>query len=372
MQHTTESGSAQHSAESNCTPERIAELAGILTVRMRNAIRVISKINDRTHLLSLNARIEAARAGGEAGEAFGVVASAIKDLSAQTATAAQKMASETQEAIGELQRISQTLATNVRGTRLCDLALTNIELIDRNLYERSCDVRWWATDSSPVEALNQQTPEAYRYCSKRFGVILNAYTVYLDLVLCDLNGKIVANGRPDRYKSQGMTCAQAPWFRAALETKSGDEFGFQSVHASPLVNGERVLAYSCCVRTDGEAHGKPLGVLGILFNWDALAQTIVTDTPLPPDEKDRTRVCIVDKDGFVLADTENRQLQETLDFAERPSLFQEKQGFLHARFGGADCCIAHAHSPGYETYATGWHALIIQKISAQTAERRAA
>ena len=30
--------------------------------------------------------------------------------------------------------------------------LTNIDLIDRNLYERSCDVRWWATDSSVVDA----------------------------------------------------------------------------------------------------------------------------------------------------------------------------------------------------------------------------
>jgi hypothetical protein len=27
--------------------------------------------------------------------------------------------------------------------------------------------------------------------------------------------------------------------------------------------------------------------------------------------------------------------------------------------------IAHAFSPGFETYATGWHSLIIQKLAQQ-------
>lgn len=342
------------------SPERIAELAHLLTIRMNHALAEITQVNDRTHLLSLNARIEAARAGGETGAAFGVVASAIKDLSERTSVVAGKMARETQEAIGELERISKLLATNVRGVRLSDLALTNIELIDRNLYERSCDVRWWATDSSGVDALTEKTDEAFRFCSHRFGVILNAYTVYFDLALCDLNGRVVANGRPQSYRSQGMDCSQMPWFQAALATKNGDEFGFQTVHESPLVNGQRVLTYSCCVRTGGDANGEPLGVLGIQFNWDGLAQTIVQDTPLTPAEKQTTRVCIVDKDGLVLADTQGGQLKDRLPLSEFGGASQESKGFTLVRYDGQPCCIAHALSPGYETYATGWHALIIQ------------
>ena len=31
-------------------------------------------------------------------------------------------------------------------------------------------------------------------------VILGAYTVYLDLWLCDLDGKVIANGRADRFR----------------------------------------------------------------------------------------------------------------------------------------------------------------------------
>ena len=107
--------------------------------------------------------------------------------------------------------------------------------------------------------------------------------------------------------------------------------------------------------------GKPLGVLGILFHWDALAQTIVHDTPLAPEEKQKTRVCIVDDSGLVLADTQGRQLQETLRLPGWDRLKSLKKGFVTAAVEGRECCLGHACSPGYETYATGWHSLLIQK-----------
>ena len=228
-------------AGAHFAPERIALLARLLTEKMSKAIEEIDEINDRTHLLSLNARIESARAGGEAGAAFGVVASAIKGLSEKSSQVAIQMANETQTAIAELERISSELVANlsdVRGVRLSDLALTNMELIDRNLYERSCDVRWWATDSSVTDALILQTALSLNHCGKRLATILSAYTVYFDLVLCDLSGKIVANGRPEIYRSVGVNCAGAEWFRTALATGSGGEFGFESVHISPLANGK--------------------------------------------------------------------------------------------------------------------------------------
>lgn len=345
-------------SDANFSAERIAVLVDLLTGRMNQTIGEIGKINDRTRLLSFNAQIEAARAG-QNGAAFGVVAGAIRDLSEKTAGVAGKMASETQAAIGELQRISKTLVTNVRGVRLADLALNNIELIDRNLYERSCDVRWWATDSSVVDALLRQTPEAHAFCSRRLAVILNAYTVYLDLVLCDQNGRVVANGRPERYASVGTDCGASAWFQAAQATGSGEEFGFEGVHESRLVDGRRALIYSCAVRSNGA----PLGVLGIVFDWDGLAQTIVQNTPLTAEEKEASRVCIVDDAGRVLADSSNRQLLDTIDFDNRAGLFGQKKAFTTVTVAGRPCCVAHAASPGYETYATGWHVLILQPLA---------
>ena len=227
----------------------------------------------------------------------------------------------------------------------------------------ACDVRWWATDSSVVDALTQQTDEAYKFACQRLGVILNSYTVYLDLVLADCNGKIVANGRPDQYGSIGQKVDNKEWFRAAQHTKSGEEFGFQTAHRSALVNGQPVLVYSCGVRTGGQAHGQLLGVLGIVFNWEALAQTIMKSVPLSPAEREAARAMIVDKQGNLLADSRDRHLTESLDVKAFEQVFTNKKGFFTAQYQGQESCIGHAKSPGFETYATGWYSLVIQPMN---------
>ncbi len=84
----------------------------------------------------------------------------------------------------------------------------NIDLIDRCLYERTCDVRWWATDSAVVDALAHATPHSYEYATRRLGVILKAYTVYLDLVLADHTGIIMAMVGQTYTKSQATMSAR--------------------------------------------------------------------------------------------------------------------------------------------------------------------
>ena len=247
----------------------------------------------------------------------------------------------------------------MRGERLSDLALTNIDLVDRNLYERSCDVRWWATDGSVVAALSSPTDENRRFASQRLGVILNAYTVYFDLVLCDLTGKVVANGRPTQHAVTGLMQDQAPWFQSAMKTRTGDEFGFQSVHRSPLVNHQRSLVYSCGVRAGGESQGELLGVLGIVFNWDALGQTILDRMPLTPHEKQRAIACFVDAEGNVLADFPAGSLRDTFDNSLFHGLRQGQKSYGIHNFGGREYCAGFAMSPGFETYATGWSSLVM-------------
>ena len=327
---------------------------------LTTAIDEINEINANTRMLALNARIEAARAG-EAGAAFSVVAGEVQSLSEKTSGVANELATKTRDSIDEL---TQIIGTSVRGTRLSDIALTNIDLIDRNLYERSCDVRWWATDSSVVDALTQKSPAAYKFASQRLGVILNSYTVYLDLVLADLDGKIVANGRPDQYRSIGQRVDDQEWFRSAAKTRSGEEFGFQSAHRSQLVNNQPVLIYSCGVREGGQATGKLIGVLGIIFNWEALAQTIMKSVPLTAAEKKVTRCCIVDAKGNILADSLERHLADSIDVRAFEPVFQQKKAFFVANYQGKECCVAHARAPGFETYSTGWFSLIIQPTNA--------
>ncbi|MCC5021673.1 MAG: hypothetical protein J6386_02190 [Candidatus Synoicihabitans palmerolidicus] len=157
-------------APTNVSPERIAELSHQLARNLKTSSSEIEAINLQTNLLSMNARIEAARAGA-AGNSFGVVTGEMIQLSSRTSSVSQGLQRAAAATVDELIQISGALATEVRGKRLANLALTNIDLIDRNLYERSCDVRWWATDSAVVEALAQPSNQASAHASQRLGII---------------------------------------------------------------------------------------------------------------------------------------------------------------------------------------------------------
>ena len=326
------------------------------------ALDKIKRVNRTIHILSMNARVEAARAG-EAGRGFAVVAEQLSGLAASTERTVQGIEDTSTNITGELNIVAERLSKDALDNRLCDLALNAIDLIDRNLYERSCDVRWWATDSALVDAAQDPSPENLRHVSQRLGQILDSYTVYYDLVLADLDGRVIANGRPMQWRqSRGANVSGSDWFKSARATTSGTQFGFETVHASPLVGGQNVLVYSCTVRERGAVHGKPLGVLGIIFHWDALGPETLKRIPLSPREATVTRAAVVDDSGRILADSNPERIGDTLDFDGRDLLFTQARGACTARIGGTLYRIGHARSPGFETYATGWHGLLMRRL----------
>lgn len=341
-------------------PERIAELAREILKHLTHASQEIRILNDETRFLSINAQIEAARAGGRVGAAFGVVASAIQDLSGKAAGVSCALSSKTAKPLAELVRMSTAISDRLSGLRLVGAAEHIIDVIDRNLYERSCDCRWWATDESTVAALTDLNDRTAKRACNRLSVILDSYTVYSDLILCDLQGRIIAHGRPGEHASLGLICSQALWFREALGTLDGREYSSESPHASHLARSQRVMIFAAAVRERGEIHGRPIGVLAAVFNWDALGQHLVEN--LPPDiaADDKVRCMITTSVGKILADSNPAGLDDHIFFPGRDTVFREVSGYLTAEFEGQPRLIAHARSQGFETYRSGWHALILQ------------
>ncbi len=213
---------------SKFTLEEVVEFTDLIAEKLNSAIDRVDNINHKTHVLSVNASIEAARAGTY-GKPFGIVAANMSELSEETSKITDRMRSDTKEIL-RVGGMIKSQSRDYRGNRLSDLALVNIDLIDRNLYERTADVRWWATDGSVVDALTKKTQDVYEFVSKRLAVILGAYTVYYDLVLADSGGVVVANGNFQKFSSVNTSVSDSPWFASAMKTKNGNEFGFQSVH----------------------------------------------------------------------------------------------------------------------------------------------
>ncbi|MBN9530664.1 MAG: methyl-accepting chemotaxis protein [Alphaproteobacteria bacterium] len=347
-------------AADSAAPERIVDLAAEVSQAVASRVAAIRGITSRTKILALNALIEAARAG-EAGRGFSVVAGEVKEVSSQIEQVARDLETELAGKAAALDRLGARMVDEVRGKRLTDLALNGVEIIDRNLYERTCDVRWWATDSAVVDALAAPSAQRAHFASSRLAVILDAYTVYLDLWICDLQGRVVASGRPDRYPQvAGLDVSGEPWFTQALATASGDDYAVADITPVRALNGALVATYSAAIREGAAKHGRALGVLGIHFDWGPQAETIVKGVRLTPDEALRTRVLLLDAGFRVIAASDGQGI-----LTEQVPLTTQGRK-MGAYVDPTGCSIGFAATPGYETYrGLGWYGCLMQHRSGQ-------
>lgn len=329
---------------------------GVLDVASKK-VSLIEDITRRTKMLAMNALIEAARAG-DAGRGFAVVANEVSEISTQVNTITKELRSEIVARVDHLTTTGSAMVQEMHGRRLADLSLNMIEIIDRNLYERSCDVRWWATDSAVVECVADPTETKRRHSSHRLSVILESYTVYLDLWICDLKGEVIATGRPDRYREAvGSSVADEAWFRQALATGNGGEFIVGDVARNRRLDDRVVATYATAIRREGEADGAPIGVLGIFFDWEPQAAAVVQGVRLEPGERERSRCLLLDARHRVIASSDGRGLlTETLALrrsADTMGHYIDAQGRV----------IGYALTPGYETYkGLGWYGVIVQTV----------
>jgi hypothetical protein len=337
-------------------PERIVNLAKGVSELATRKMDEIQAVTNTTKILALNALIEAMRAG-EAGRGFAVVAQEVKAISERITSIGDELRKQMAGQTQELDKLGAILVAQLRGGRLADLALNMVDIIDRNLYERSCDVRWWATDSAVVDCAADPTPERIAYASKRLAVILSAYTVYLDLWIADKNGVVIASGRPDRYpRAVGSSVAGESWFREAMATRSGDDFAVADIAVNDALDRSMVATYATAIRAGGEANAPVIGALGIFFDWAAQSQGVVDSVRLTPEEKALTRCLLVDRRHRVIASSDGSGvLTESINLRTDG----RTQGNYLDDKGNV---VGFAHTPGYETYAgLGWYGVIIQR-----------
>src|SRR6476620_3221088 len=312
--------------------------------------KAIQQITNQMKMLALNALIESSRAGAQ-GAGFAVVAQEVRGVGQQVETIARELETQLTKRTGDLVASIDRMSQRSRGERMVDLSLNAIELMDRNLYERTCDVRWWATDSAVVDCAAAPEAAAVAHVSERLAVILGAYTVYLDRWLCDLDGNVRANGRANRFGVVGQNVAHTKWFRAARELRSGDEYAVGDVECQPLLGNAQVVTYCASVRAGGKANGRPTGVLAVHFDWEPQARAIVQGVRV--GTADKARVLLVDSNFRVIAASDGQGiLSERISL----SLGGQRSGFYQDRSGAL---IAFHATPGYETYkGLGWFGVI--------------
>ena len=339
--------------------ERLLDITNTVTTLADDKISRIHGITRRSRMLALNAAIEAHRFGS-VGKGFAVVADEVKSISSEISDLASSLQGELRGRLEHMSSFAGELSSEVaalRGERMTDLAFNAIELVDRNLYERSCDVRWWATDSAVVQAAAAAADAAaQRYAGQRLGVILDSYTVYLDLWVADSRGRVIASGRPGRFsRAAGTDVSGESWFRDALATRDGNSFAVADLSRVEALGNAVTATYATAIREGGVADGKVLGVLGVFFDWETQARSIVQGVRLSPLERTRTRCLLLDSRHRVIASSDG-----SVELGRSYPL--KLSGRENGYYIEGDTTIGFARTPGYETYeGLGWFGVIEQR-----------
>jgi len=312
-------------------------------------VAAINEINREATFLAINASIEAAHAG-QVGRGFSVVASHLKEVS-------QKIGALTTELSTELTALAERMVSQLQeqdAQRMVDLAANMIEIIDRNLYERSCDVRWWATDAAVTDCAARQDAQALAHASSRLGIILDNYTVYLDIWIIGLDGRVIANGRSGRYGVAGNhSVARAEWFTKALGTQSGADYAVTDIEISEALGKAQVATYATAIREGGQERGAPTGVLAVFFDWEPQARAVLDSVRMSEEDKASVRCMLIDANYRVLASSDGRGV-----LTERYPLRRE-EGQKTGHYDVDQGRVAFAETPGYETYkGLGWLGVI--------------
>lgn len=250
-----------------------------------------------------------------------------------------------------------------------NLSKQAIELIDRNLFERAADVRWWSTDHVFWDWLGQRRGQSAQEVSRRLSIINGAYTMYRDLVLADANGKIVANARTDnRERLEGKSVSDHPWFRQGMQLSRSTQYGAQDVAKSDLELEDTSLIFYAAVLEGGQRTGKPSGVLAVLFDWKQQALPILQNC-LPrmgAGVVDGGAAFYVNRDKVVIASTDEDKFPVGKPVplpAENSSLKDGQSASGVFSVGGRKYILGSSASHGYREYkGLGWTAHVVRSI----------
>ena len=169
------------------------------------------------------------------------------------------------------ERASSELLTTVAAGLLGEarfLADLSVDVLDRNLYERANDCRWWAT--SPVLA----TMDA-NAARKTLAHINGLYTVYANVLLFDAQGVVVAASRDTSVEGRQLTNA---WVADCLKLRDPMRYAASPFEPSELYRGAGTYVYAAPILVDGSAVGGVALVFDSTPQFEAMLRAALPET----------------------------------------------------------------------------------------------
>lgn len=178
-----------------------------------------------------------------------------------------------------------------------------IEIMDRNLYERANDCRWWALTPSFAEELSSAQPD-YTKISEILQYINGLYTVYTNLFVYDTQGNIVAASNDISIVGRKIN---GDFVSKTLSNNNAQHYFVSAFDKSPFYNNEPTYLYNATIRFNT----KTVGGIGIVFDAAPQFKAILDDS-FPHGKKGFSS--IIDRKGVVISTNHpSLNVMETLD-----------------------------------------------------------
>ncbi len=153
-----------------------------------------------------------------------------------------------------------------------ELARLAADIMDRNLYERANDCRWWALSPVLRQVLAQGVDAAgTQRINAVLGHINGLYTVYSRLVVFDAQGIICGVSQDNEQASLLGTQVADSWLAGVRGLTDSQRYMVSGFEASALSDGQPTYVYCAAVRAPASpgastSPGAVVGGIAIVFN----------------------------------------------------------------------------------------------------------
>ena len=265
-----------------------------------------------------------------------------------------KIGGRTRDVFGRsIRHLNETVVSSVLRDCAAQAALA-IDIMDRNLYERANDCRWWALTTMFSDALSRDADigtQAGPLCAV-LAAINRLYTVYTDLLLFDRDGCVRAVSNDGQRHLLG-TRLDADWVRQTLALRSTQDYCVSAFESSALYGGRQTYVYCAAVRGSGGAGA--VGGVAIVFDSEPQFRSMLADA-LPRAHDGRLRDgcfgVFAQRDGLVIASTDAALPPGTrLELDARIAALNAGEPLsLMLPFGGGHYAVGARMSAGYREY----------------------
>ncbi len=230
-----------------------------------------------------------------------------------------------------------------------------VDIMDRNLYERANDCRWWALTSAFRRILSK--PEVSTLDAETVSSILayinGLYTVYTNLFVYDAGGRILAVSNPSESRIVD-TALTEDWVRETLALKDSQSYSVSPFEATPLYEDRHTYIYGAAITALGNSKNC-VGGIGIVFDSEPQFREMLMDS-LPRNDKggvvDGCFGVFADRKGRIISSTSDRYpVGKKLDVD--PAFFALPSGVGTSRiieFEGHYYAVGSRTSAGYREY----------------------